>query len=262
MASASHQIMSGIGTRGRLLCQSNSLSVLRVGHRLTSSNRVAASASDEQNASSTEGSEEKVPSEQARRINRPPPLPVQGMKLERVERLDKDAWAGVANVDRGETGVRWKDAAILAGGDVAALMIFATIGRVSHGEALSVMDSFGTALPFIIGWAGSSTLLGGYGASALRTPLKTAASAWVTGIPAGLLVRSVARGYFPETTFVMISMAVTGVFLIGWRSAYAKWIADPLESTLSAKEQLKQRQNKRGNPFEFISLLVSLVKRW
>jgi hypothetical protein len=90
----------------------------------------------------------------------------------------------------------------------------------------------------------------------------TAAQTWVTGIPVGLLLRSILKGHLPETTFIMVSMAFTGVALLGWRSAFARFIATPLDSSLSASDQLKKRQNKRGNPFEFISLLLSLVKRW
>lgn len=189
------------------------------------------------------------------------PLPVKGMKLERVERLGGESWAGVANVDRGQQGLGFKNVLALVGGDTASLLLFATIGRLSHGEPLSLIDSFGTALPFMVGWFTAAVALGGYGKPALESSLKTAATCWITGIPAGLLLRSISRGYLPETPFIVISMAVTGVFLMGWRRAYVA-VADPLESSLNAKEQLQRRTNRQGNPFEFISLLISLVKRW
>jgi divalent metal cation (Fe/Co/Zn/Cd) transporter len=180
-----------------------------------------------------------------------------------VERLDDEAWAGVASVDRGTQGLSVKDTLILAGGDIGALITFATIGRMSHGESLAVVELFGTAGPFILGWVGASMLFtGGYGKNAIESPLKTTAATWATGIPAGLLVRSLVKGHLPETTFIMVSMAFTGVILVGWRSVFVRWIAKPLDSSLSAADQLKKRQNKRGNPFEFISLLLSLVKRW
>lgn len=222
------------------------------------SHQICCKSTDESNVGANE------PSEQARRIQRPPPRPIpQGLKLERVERLEDEAWAGVASVDRGSQGLRWKDVLIVAGGDVGALATFATIGRLSHGESLSIAESLGTAAPFIIGWVGASLLLtGAYGKNSVEAPLKTAAQTWATGIPAGLLIRSLLKGHFPETTFIMVSMAFTGVALLGWRSAFARFIATPLDSSLSASDQLKKRQNKRGNPFEFISLLLSLVKRW
>jgi hypothetical protein len=41
--------------------------------------------------------------------------------------------------------------ALLAAGDLAVLLAFAAVGRHSHGEPLTVTDTFNTALPFIIG---------------------------------------------------------------------------------------------------------------
>ena len=35
---------------------------------------------------------------------------------------------------------------------------------------------------------------------------------------AGILLRSVFRGYLPDKSFVIVTMAVTGVFLVGWRT--------------------------------------------
>jgi len=187
----------------------------------------------------------------------PPPRPIpRGMKLERVERLGEASWGGVAKVDKTSLGptVGLPQRIILATGDVTALAVFAAIGRASHHEALSVLDALGTAAPFIVGWVSASTLLGGYSRRAVETPLKTAGLAWITGIPAGLLVRSLLRGHLPETTFVAISMAFTGIFLIGWRRAYAKYLAGDAGA--------KARSNRRGNPLEFLSLLASLTKRW
>lgn len=47
---------------------------------------------------------------------------------------------------------------MLAAGDLAVLLAFAAVGRHSHGEPLTVSDTFNTALPFILGesdgWSG------------------------------------------------------------------------------------------------------------
>jgi hypothetical protein len=47
--------------------------------------------------------------------------------------------------------------ALLAAGDLAVLLAFAAVGRHSHGEPLTLDETFKTALPFIIGKC-SSTL--------------------------------------------------------------------------------------------------------
>lgn len=41
--------------------------------------------------------------------------------------------------------------AVLAGGDVAALLLFAAIGRISHGFSVLDFETFKTADPFIAG---------------------------------------------------------------------------------------------------------------
>ena len=39
----------------------------------------------------------------------------------------------------------------LLGGDTAALLLFAAIGRRNHGEGLQIVETCNTALPFLVG---------------------------------------------------------------------------------------------------------------
>lgn len=41
------------------------------------------------------------------------------------------------------------------------------------------------------------------------------------GNQVGVALRSLSRGYIPDKTFIIVSLVVTAVFLIGWRSALA-----------------------------------------
>ncbi|GLC36887.1 hypothetical protein PLESTB_000181900 [Pleodorina starrii] len=205
----------------------------------------------------------------------PPPRPVGGMpprpgvmlgpdgkplEVVPVETTGDDAWAGVARVDRGDSqDFDWKSAATLAAGDLAALMIFTASGRVQHGEPLNA-DTITTALPFVLGWLATAPLLGGFSADARKkgvpTAALTAAKCVAVGIPAGVALRGLIRGYMPPTSFILIGLAVNGVLLVGWRSALAA-LTKPEEPP-----SLKTRKDKRGNPFEFLELLMSLTKRW
>ena len=38
---------------------------------------------------------------------------------------------------------------------------------------------------------------------------------------AGIAARSLARGYVPEKAFIIVTLVVTGVLLVGWRSGLA-----------------------------------------
>ncbi|KAK9838317.1 hypothetical protein WJX81_004248 [Elliptochloris bilobata] len=190
------------------------------------------------------------------------------MKLERVERLGEEAWAGVAAVDRGEdnanTGLA--RAVLLAGGDAAALLLFAAVGRSSHSEGLAPVAVLATAAPFLLGWFAAAVPLGGFGRAACGERAGEAALAaakcWAVGVPAGIAVRSLARGYAPDKAFVIVTLVVTGVLLVGWRAGLAAITAQAAHEDRTPTEQLQRRRDKRGNPLEFFRLLTSLTKRW
>ena len=54
--------------------------------------------------------------------------------------------------------------ALLAAGDLVALLAFAAAGRANHGEGIDA-ETLITALPFIVGWFGTAPFLGGFGAA-------------------------------------------------------------------------------------------------
>ena len=173
------------------------------------------------------------------------------IKVIPVEQRSRDAFQGVARVDEEDT--RGRTAALVAG-DVAALMLFAAIGRGNHGEGVFLADVCATAAPFAAGWFLASPVAGVYGASARGKKVGPAAAAaakgWALGIPAGLVFRGIGKGAIPPKPFVIVSLAATGVFLIGWRA----WFA--------ASAGGDEDGNKKGNPLEFMGLLMSLTKRW
>ncbi|KXZ49219.1 hypothetical protein GPECTOR_22g810 [Gonium pectorale] len=184
----------------------------------------------------------------------------QPLEVVPVEKTGEDAWAGVARVDRGSSAqFDWTSAATLVAGDLAALLVFAAAGRANHGEGGGA-EVISTALPFILGWFATAPLLGGFGAEARKQGVQpaalTAAKCWAVGIPTGLLLRGLLRGYVPPVPFIAVSMAVNGVLLVGWRSALAA-ATKPAEP-----DTVKTRRDRRGNPFEFLELLMSLTKRW
>jgi hypothetical protein len=144
------------------------------------------------------------------------------------------------------------------GGDVAALVAFSAIGRVQHGEALSA-ETLATALPFVIGWLSTAPFVGGYGPADVGAAALAAAKCWAAGVPLGLVLRGLSKGYIPPTPFIVVSFVATAVIMIGWRAALASRAAPALKG---AAAQAAARQNKKGSPFEFIQLLMSLTKRW
>src|SRR5690606_15353791 len=99
--------------------------------------------------------------------------------------------------------------------DAVLVLIFAAIGRASHGE-----DPIGfilTAWPFLV------ALLVGHALAALlpmrpRRPwsLGWGVIVWVVTVAGGMLLR-IATGDTAETPFIIVASVVLAVFLLGWR---------------------------------------------
>ncbi|KAL3840508.1 hypothetical protein ACJIZ3_025099 [Penstemon smallii] len=156
---------------------------------------------------------------------------------------------------------KWSRVALLAGGDVAALLLFSAIGRFSHGFSVFDVETFKTADPFIAGWFLSAYFLGGYGEEGRGLngrwrAVVAATKSWSLGIPLGMVIRTVTIGHTPPTNFILVTMGSTAVLLIGWR-ALLFTLFPPVDN---AKK--KNDVYKRGSAFELFELLTSLVRRW
>ncbi len=118
-------------------------------------------------------------------------------------------------------------AAALVIGDVLALLIFAAIGRRSHGEAagLAALGEVAlTALPFIVGWLAAAPWAGAF--SAARTAgvgpmLRATLLGWVGGLLVGAVVRAAMIGRFSPISFYVVTFCVALLLLGGWRAAFA-----------------------------------------
>ena len=110
-------------------------------------------------------------------------------------------------------------AAIAADG--AAVFAFATIGRLSHAEGLSLPGVIGVAWPFLVGGA-IGTLVG----RTWRRPaaLSSGASVWLGTLAGGMLLRWLTGGGV-QPSFVVVAALVLAVLLLGWRLTRATVLA-------------------------------------
>lgn len=117
----------------------------------------------------------------------------------------------------------------LVGGDVVALMVFAAIGRGSHGEAAglgAIGEVAQTAAPFIIGWLIATPWLGAFRPASTDTPVKmlrTTALSWCAAVVAGSLVRALFIGRFSPFSFYIVTFIAALLIMCGWRGAFALW---------------------------------------
>ena len=98
--------------------------------------------------------------------------------------------------------------------DVVAVIVFATVGRVSHDEGVTVGGVLHVAWPFAVG-----TALGWALSRAWSRPLDLVAvgvPVWAGTVVVGLLLRAV-TGAGVAASFVVVATLVLGAFLLGWR---------------------------------------------
>jgi hypothetical protein len=122
--------------------------------------------------------------------------------------------------DNGRVTVRtwgWLAAVI----DVVLIVVFALIGRSSHGEANAPLALWTTAYPFLAGW-----VIGYVTSGAWARPLRfwpTGVVVWILTVFVGMAIRvatgqGVVDGNPLPISFVIVATIVLGVFLLGWRA--------------------------------------------
>ncbi|EKX46684.1 hypothetical protein GUITHDRAFT_152288 [Guillardia theta CCMP2712] len=101
-------------------------------------------------------------------------------------------------------------------GDVAVFLVFAAIGRGSHGS--SDGNVLLTAAPFILPWFALSPALGAYRRVSSRIDaVKGVIPAAALAAPAGCALRGALQDHMPALPFWIISLASISVIMSAWR---------------------------------------------
>jgi hypothetical protein len=111
-------------------------------------------------------------------------------------------------------------------GDVAAILVFALIGRANHDESVGPHGIWHTAWPFLLG-AALGLAATAY-ARVAPTAVRAGVRVWVWTLVIGMVVRA-ATGAGTAVAFVIVAAIVLAVFLIGWRAAlvwrtWRRWV--------------------------------------
>ena len=102
--------------------------------------------------------------------------------------------------------------------DACFVLLFATVGRASHREGLTVGGVLEVAWPFlvalVVGWLAAVRLRG--------WPVAVPGSevVWLVTVVLGLGLRVLTGGGF-AWSFGVVTLLVLGLFLVGWRCAVA-----------------------------------------
>lgn len=128
-------------------------------------------------------------------------------------------------------------------GDILAFLIFAALGRRSHGAAAGLTALFEvikTAAPFLLGWFAVAPWLKAYRdersltsnpnepqqrGPLVRAMLKRTTLTWLVACPIGLVLRALFLWRGIPVSFAIVTFASTLLILGGWRAAFAWLVA-------------------------------------
>ncbi|WP_375425068.1 DUF3054 domain-containing protein [uncultured Friedmanniella sp.] len=101
--------------------------------------------------------------------------------------------------------------------DVICLLVFAIVGRSSHGETTGLTGVLHTAWPFLVGG-----LVGTVVGRLVNDPftLRAGACTWLGALVLGMALRA-ATGAGVAISFVVVTAVVLAVLLLGWRGIVA-----------------------------------------
>jgi len=100
--------------------------------------------------------------------------------------------------------------------DALAILVFVTIGLLSHHGDLTLRGYARDALPFLGAWFAAALLFHLYS----RPGWWRLAATWAVGVPAAVLVRALALGRHlgsKEAAFLVVSLVTVGLLVVGFR---------------------------------------------
>lgn len=103
------------------------------------------------------------------------------------------------------------------GFDVAAAVVFAIVGRASHGSELSLAGIAQTAWPFAVAATAGSLLASRFGGDSWW---RAGPIAWGVTVLGGIGLRLLG-GETAQLPFVVVTAAVLALLLFGWRGVAA-----------------------------------------
>lgn len=104
-------------------------------------------------------------------------------------------------------------------GDLVAVIVFVIIGRASHGEG--ILGLLITLWPFAVGLIVGHLLALVLGQRDTSSNRWAGVVVWVSTVVVGMLLRIVS-GQGVQLSFVIVTVLVLGVFLLGWR--FVVWL--------------------------------------
>lgn len=108
--------------------------------------------------------------------------------------------------------------AVAAALDIVCVLVFASVGRRSHDEGLTLAGIAETAWPFLTGTALGWLVIRGWHRPTALFP--TGLAVWVATVVVGMALRKL-TGQGTAISFVVVASIATAIVLLGWRGVAA-----------------------------------------
>jgi hypothetical protein len=124
-------------------------------------------------------------------------------------------------------------ALLLALGDLAAFVAFGVLGLISHEKSFDVTPVVRSIVPFAAAWLLLSPFAAAHSDEALAgqgwgPSLQGVARTFAVWLPIGVIALVVRAAVFDRhlfNAFFVIALVGNGVFIVGWRAMYGRWVA-------------------------------------
>jgi Protein of unknown function (DUF3054) len=119
-----------------------------------------------------------------------------------------------------------RSAAVLAPTDAVAIVVFTTIGLISHHKGISLRGYARDALPIMAGWFGAAILFRTYITHRQTRVLAT----WLVGVTAGVVARALILGHSlngKEAEFLGVALVFVLLFVYLLRSVVGVFTSPP-----------------------------------
>ena len=104
--------------------------------------------------------------------------------------------------------------------DIGWIILFALLGRRSHGSEAALPAVAATAGPFLAGYLVAFIALR---LRATPTAVGRGAVAVVITLVVGMAIRTVIYGRIPDTAFIVVAAVALSLGMVGWRIVALAW---------------------------------------
>ncbi len=120
----------------------------------------------------------------------------------------------------------WRQRVVMVTGDGLVFIIFALLGRSSHGlvDEHPLLAAVRVAFPFFLSWLLVAPWIGVFSQHPPLRMIRLTLLAWLIALPVGLGLRWFQLGRPSPFSFALVTFLTVAILLVIWRGGYSWWM--------------------------------------